>query len=198
MNVEVGLRGFLGDRTQYEVALFAVRTRDEIILVSNMPNEFDNAGSTRRHGVELGLEHFLTDRLSLTTAYTWGEYRFRRFEDAAGNRFDANRLPGLPEHALFAELAWRNQGVYAIVDARAESRVYADNTNTVEVPSHTVVNARLGTTRRSAGVELETFVAINNLANEKYFDNIRVNAWGGRYYEPAPERNFFAGMRARF
>ena len=27
-----------------------------------------------------------------------------------------------------------------------------------------------------------------------YFDNIRINAFGGRYYEPAPGRTFYTGL----
>ena len=30
--------------------------------------------------------------------------------------------------------------------------------------------------------------------NVKYFDNIRLNAFGGRFYEPAPGRNAYFGI----
>ena len=30
------------------------------------------------------------------------------------------------------------------------------------------------------------------------YANIRLNAFGGRYYEPAPERNLYAGIRLRY
>ena len=39
------------------------------------------------------------------------------------------------------------------------------------------------------------FISINNLTNTKYFDNIRINAFGSRYYEPAPGLNFMLGIR---
>ena len=31
--------------------------------------------------------------------------------------------------------------------------------------------------------------------DEEYFDNIRINAFGGRHYEPAPKRTIFGGIR---
>jgi iron complex outermembrane receptor protein len=37
-----------------------------------------------------------------------------------------------------------------------------------------------------------------NLFNESYNSNIRINAFGGRYFEPAPERNIYAGLVIRF
>ena len=36
---------------------------------------------------------------------------------------------------------------------------------------------------------------INNIFNERYFDNIRLNAFGKRYYEPAPGRNAYLGFQ---
>ncbi len=199
VNYELGMKGFLGDNARYDVAVFRVETRDEIVVVSSEGgvDEFDNAGRTRRDGVEAGIEYFLTPQLTVSGAYTWSRYRFRRFQDG-DDRFDGNRLPGLPEHALFAELAWREGDVYAILDGLVASQVYADNANSERVPGYGVLNARVGTTARTERLDVETFVAVNNLTNKDYFSNIRVNAAGGRYYEPAPERNFFAGMRVRF
>ncbi|MCH8503467.1 MAG: TonB-dependent receptor [Ectothiorhodospiraceae bacterium] len=200
VNYEVGLKGFLGDRAQYDIAVFRVETRDEIIVSGSQDgvNEFDNAGRTRRDGLEAGIEYFLTPQLTLSGAYTLSRYRFRRFRDA-DERFDGNRMPGLPDHALFGELAWRDpSGVYAILDGLVIGRVYADNANDERVSGYGIMNARVGTTQRAGVMEVETFVAVNNLTNREYFSNIRVNANAGQYYEPAPERNFFAGVRARF
>ncbi len=42
------------------------------------------------------------------------------------------------------------------------------------------------------------FVGINNLFDETYNANLRINAFGGRFYEPGPDRNFYAGVTIRF
>jgi iron complex outermembrane receptor protein len=39
---------------------------------------------------------------------------------------------------------------------------------------------------------------VNNLFDESYFGNIRINAFGGRYYEPAATRNYFGGIRLTY
>jgi iron complex outermembrane receptor protein len=39
------------------------------------------------------------------------------------------------------------------------------------------------------------YLIINNIFQSEYFDNIRINAFGGRYYEPAPKRTIFGGIR---
>ena len=38
----------------------------------------------------------------------------------------------------------------------------------------------------------------NNLLDVNYFDNIRINAFGKRYYEPAPKRNVHFGLNLSF
>ena len=38
------------------------------------------------------------------------------------------------------------------------------------------------------------YFGANNLFNKKYFDNIRINAFANRFYEPAPMRNYYAGI----
>ena len=39
------------------------------------------------------------------------------------------------------------------------------------------------------------YLIISNVFDKEYFDNIRINAFGGRYYEPAPKRTIFGGIR---
>jgi iron complex outermembrane receptor protein len=40
-------------------------------------------------------------------------------------------------------------------------------------------------------------MSVNNLFNEEYNSNVRINATFGRYYEPAPLRNVSGGVTAR-
>jgi iron complex outermembrane recepter protein len=199
LNLELGAKGYLGARARYELALFQVRTRDEIVQVATEPDRFANAARTRRSGLEAGLAYDLGPGLTLTGAYTWARYRFREFTDATGEDLRGRRLPGLPEHVLFAELAWREPGgVYAILDTLALGPVHADNANREPVAGYAIVNFRIGARRMVNGTEIETFAALNNLTDRHYFSNVRVNAAGGRYFEPAPERNLYAGVQIRF
>lgn len=199
LNFEVGVKGFLGDNARYEITAFTVETRDEILQVSedsDTPDQFENVGRTRRNGIEAGIEYFFTRRFSASGAYTWSDFRFRTNQGDVTER--GKRLPGLPRHAFFGELAWREPGgVYAIADTLLVSHVFGDNANDERVAGYGVVNARIGRTQQVGAVEFETFIAVNNILNNEYIENVRVNA-GSNFLEPAPERNTFAGVRARF
>ena len=73
---------------------------------------------------------------------------------------------------------------------------FADNFNLTKIDPHSLLSFKLSKPFYIKKIKLTSFLGINNLLNEKYFDNIRLNAFGKRYYEPAPGRNFYLGLSA--
>ncbi|WP_245932383.1 TonB-dependent receptor family protein [Isoalcanivorax indicus] len=195
-SAETGARGMLLPRLRYDVALFAIRVRDEITPFEQDGRTFyENAARTERQGLELALIHATTARLQLTAAWTWASYRFDDFLDRNGNDFSHRRLPGLPRHTLFTEAAWRHEGGhFVIMDSRFASDIETNNANDERAGSHAVVNTRIGRQWAVRGQRLDTHLGINNVFNRDYFSNIRINASNGQYYEPAPDRMIYAGL----
>ena len=76
--------------------------------------------------------------------------------------------------------------------------LYANNANSAEVSSYTVANLRFAYEFQTGQWIVRPYLGVNNFLNERYNSNIRINAFGGRYYEPAPERNFYAGVVVNF
>jgi iron complex outermembrane receptor protein len=68
----------------------------------------------------------------------------------------------------------------------------------VEVSSYVVSGLRASYEIQNGKWLFRPYVGINNIFDEGYNSNIRINAFGGRYYEPAPERNYYAGIVVRF
>lgn len=199
LNAEVGIKGLFAPQLRYDLALFSIRTKDEIVQVASDPNRFANAARTQREGLELGLEYRIDEEWAISGAYTASRLRFDRFTDVDGTDLRGNRLPGLPDHALFGEIAWRSAGgPWVTADMIMISSRYADNENAAEVAGHTVVNLRAGREIDFDTWLLELFVAVNNATDREWIGNLRVNAAGGRYFEPAPGRNWYAGLGARF
>ena len=198
-SLEIGAKGMLfGDRVFYDMAAYTMDVEDEISNVVSIANRafFENA-DTDRHGIEAQLQVQLTDQLDLTGAYTYSDFTFDSFDgkpNAVGQR-----VPGIPKHLFYAELAYtRASGFFAIWDMQWVGDFYADNANADKVDSYRVSNVRLGAERQLGGVTVAPFFGINNLFDEDYFSNVRVNAFGGRAFEPAPERHVYGGVRIRF
>ena len=108
-------------------------------------------------------------------------------------------MPGIPRHQLFSELKYSDaSGRYVVLDALYVGKYYADNANTDEVASSVVSNLRFGATWKYNNTTVSPFIGINNLFDETYFSNVRINSFGGRAFEPGPERHLFAGVAIRF
>lgn len=207
---EIGAKGNLTERIYYDLAVYSMAVDDEITNVLMMENRayFGNA-DTDRHGFEAQLLANLMDGLDLTVAYTLSDFSFDSFitqtevdGDAVpipDQTVEGSWLPGLPRHQLFAELNYTHtSGLYVIWDALYVGKFYADNANHEKVDSSVVSNLRFGKQFDINGVQVAPFLGINNLFDEKYFSNVRSNAFGGRAFEPAPERHVYAGFNIRF
>lgn len=197
-NLEVGLRGVIGGRHRYEAAIFDIDVKDELIPyeLEAFPGRsfFRNAGSSDRKGIELSLVSELSDTVRTTFSFTDSDFKYADFGDVSGNT-----IPGTTDKLFFGEITYSNpRGWFASLDLLYVGDQYANDANTAKVDSYTVSNLRLGGNFDLDSVTLSPFLGVNNLFDETYFSNIRINAFGGRYYEAAPERNLYAGVTVNF
>ena len=199
VNRELGLRGRLGRVGRYELALFSVRVRDELVPFERAGRTFyENAASTRRDGVEAGLTLVPAAGWTVKAAVTAADYRFAEFTDRAGNDFGGNAIAGLP--AVHGDLAVRRSGPrgFAAAAVRYVGERYADNANRVRVGAHTLVDLRFGWHWALAGAgRLTLFGGVDNVTDADYVANVRVNTGPG-YFEPGPGRAYFAGVALGF
>ena len=108
-------------------------------------------------------------------------------------------MPGVPEYFAYLGLHYQNnKGFKTTFETSYSGNLFANNANTVEVSDYLVSSLRATYDIQTARLMFRPYVGINNLFNKYYNSNIRINAFGGRYYEPAPERNVYAGIVIRY
>jgi len=201
-NYELGMKGRLVAGARYELALFRIDVKDAIVpfeLAGSGQSFFENAGRSTHRGLEAALSMDLLPNLTGSVTYTWSDFTFDEFRGVDGAVFDGNAIPGIPEHLFNIDLAWsHSSGFYAGWDVLYAGKFYADNANQVETGDYLISNLRAGYRKAGKHWEISPFVGINNMFDEKYIGNVRLNASFGRYYEPAPERNLYAGVLLRF
>lgn len=197
-NYEAGLKGVASGRLRYDLALFRIDVEDEIVpfeLEGSGQSFYRNAGRSTHQGLEALIVLELLPGLTGSAAYTWSDFSFDEFREPGGAVFDGNRIPGIPEHLANLALEWSHaSGFFAGWDLLYAGSFYADNANSVKTGDYLVSNLRGGLRWQAQGWNLEPFVGINNLFDEQYMSNIRLNAAFGRYYEPAPGRNLYGGI----
>jgi iron complex outermembrane receptor protein len=202
-NFELGVKGLLPGRLRYELAVFYIALRDELVPFENDAGVFFvNAGKSSRRGLELGLEVEPTEGLTASLAYTYSDFEFDRFPEyddsgsaLPGRGYDGNRIPGIPEHWVHGELAYRHRwGLFGLWDLGYVGDIFADNGNTVSSDAYVLSNLRLGYRGCFGSWEVSPFVGLDNLFDQKYIDNLHLNARGGRYFEPAPRLRAYGGI----
>ena len=194
---EVGVRGLIEPaRLRYEAAVY-VSTVDNALVSFESPTEqifFRNAGESSRDGVELLLEWMPDPSFSTRFSYTYQNFVFERFAPG-GNDFSGNLEPGAPPHRVFVGFNYTAPfGLRSGATVRWVDDYTLNNANTVSNWAYKVVDLRFGYDGRWGGVDVRPFVGIDNLFNEIYNSSGITNAWGGRYYEPSPDREFYVGL----
>lgn len=200
LNRELGLKGEW-TRLRYEFVLFSVEVEDELVRYE-LPGQsgrsfYRNAGESRRDGVEISADWRLNDSWRLAAAYTYSDFQFERYT-LNGIDYAGNELPGIPRQQLITEIGYSRGGWHAGLNASVFDRMYADDANDVRIAGYTVANLRVAYRYARGALTWEPYAGVNNLFDKEYFGNIRNNAGFGRYYEPAPERNFYAGLRVSY
>jgi iron complex outermembrane receptor protein len=103
----------------------------------------------------------------------------------------------VPSQQAYGELAWlpRNAwGFSTAVELQYVDKLYVNDRNSDAAPAYTVANARMGLAQKRGGAQWREFIRVNNLFDRNYAGSVIVGDTNGRYFEPAPGRNWFAGV----
>jgi len=203
-NYEIGLRGDVAGRLNYSVALYQADVRDELIGYQ-VPSSsgrvfFQNAGTSRHRGIEVGSELEIAAGLNLVTTWTYSDFRYTRYT-LGMQVLDGQALPGIPQHWLHFLFQLRPpalRGAWVEVEETHSSGFTVDDTASTSNAPRTgpwwSTNLRAGWEGTVGSVRLRPFVGFNNVWNRAYVGSVVINAANRRYYEPAPGRNVYVGF----
>ena len=108
-----------------------------------------------------------------------------------------NRLTGTTPHTLSAGLDFSEPfGFYLSPSLSHQARVVLNDANTQEAPGYWVFGARGGWRRTLADhLEINVYGGLDNATDRDYSLGNDLNAFGNRYFQPAPGRNWYAGAQ---
>ena len=196
-SVEVGLRGRISPwKLRYEVAGYRATLENAFVAFEGADEQtfFRNTGESSRDGIELLLEWRPVPRVRTRLTYTYQDFVFERFQ-VGDDDFAGNREPGAPPHQLFAEVTHQSAfGLLSSVSLRWVDAYPVNNENTVSNWAYTVVDLRFGLDRRWSGQQFRPFFGVDNVFDGRYNASTWPNAFGDRYFEPGPDRAFYAGL----
>jgi iron complex outermembrane receptor protein len=209
-SVETGIKARPASGAELALALFETRTDNEIVTQTNAGGRatFQNAGATRRRGLEASGSWQLAPTLQAQAAATWLDARYRDGFltctatpcAAASTPVPAgNRIPGIARSALFGAVTWQPAGGWRFgVEGRALDKVYVNDLNSDAAPGHATVAAYAGYQLNVGAWDLGALLRVDNLADRRYAGSVIVNDGNGRFFEPAPGRTWLASANATY
>mgnify|MGYP000217431841 CR=1 FL=1 len=206
IQAELGLRGRLANRLQFDLVGYSSQLRETIVRRSqaNGAEFFVNAGNTLQTGLETSLRYDLLrqsdtgrgSRFTIWQNLTLANYTYLNYRQLAVDLSGKN-VPGVAaftgvwggdyihSSGLYAHLTFQFLPPFALNDANS---ALADPTR--------LLQATAGYRRNlNKHLTADLYVGGDNLLDQTYSLGYDLNAVGNRFYNAAPRRNFTVGIR---
>lgn len=206
-NYESGLR-FKNERWDADIVIFRFDLKNAIVRRTNDAGAeyFINAGSTRQMGIEFQFAGIIVkprkekifQGLEIRNGFTYYDFIFRDYSINTTS-YSGNKLTGVPQLTNMNSIklyfpknfnlvfSWNYTGYIPLNDA-----------NSISASPYHVLATKLSRELRSKNDHRFTFFAgAENILNVQYSLGNDLNAAGGRYYNPAPARTYYGGIRLR-
>jgi iron complex outermembrane recepter protein len=190
---EAGIVHAFGKRVQARITVYTMDVRDELFFnpiggqLGFGTNE--NLDKTKHTGVETGFTAAVTDGVSVFGNFTYADVKFK------SGPYDGNRIQLVPEYSASLGGDFRFLKSFLLAaNANWIGEKYLDNdvrNDFDKMESYIVVNAKLSYTYKG----LTAYIGVNNIFNEEFSEYGIVGLSGNKNFYPAPERNFYGGLR---
>lgn len=208
-NKEVGFKvNAMRNRLGWTVSWFDFRLKDAIVRQTNSAGAeyFVNAGSTIQQGIESDLSFLLINKnstkginyLKISQSLTSNKFTFNQYMIGAAS-YSGKKLTGVPNEVagLSLDASYLN-GFYTNINLNYTGRIPLNDANTAMAMDYRLWQFKSGWKRNFNKYNLDFFVLIDNLGNARYSLGNDLNAFGSRFYNASPRRNFTAGCMVEF
>jgi len=200
-SIEGGIRGELGGRLGYELSVFRLDVRDDILSFIRPEDglrESLNAGRTRHRGVEAGISATLPGGVRADATLTRASHRYLEWQPRPDQDFAGNRMEQAPRDLASARLRTPLPGLssgHLEVEWVQMGEFWMDPGNENRYEGHTLWNLR-AEAPLAAGISLQARVL--NLADQAYAERASFNPFRGEELSPGKPRAVFVGLRYRW
>lgn len=203
-NYEPGIRGSLfHKRLGFDLSYFITGLENSIVTRrdSGGGNYYVNAGKTSQHGLEAALSYELfanpASFLSGTgIRATYSHYRFRYKDFIQGtNDYSGNTMPGVsPDNINLLTNLQMKPGYYVNLVYSFTGKIQLNDANTAAATAYHLLSAKAGYKKQFKKILWSFFAGADNITDERYSLGNDINGFGGRYYNVAAGRSFYAGI----
>lgn len=213
-NYEIGVRGETKNRRWLlDISAYQYSLKEGIVrqLRENGAEFFVNAGNINQRGIELLIMgQVIAQRpsgfvrgLNVSAALTYQNYKFQSYTVSEGGEnidHSGNSVTSIPTWMSVNSVNLQlPHGTGINIMHNYTSSIPLNDANTAFADGYNLVQAKaywqIPTGR---DWQIQVFVGGDNLLNQRYSLGNDINAFGGRYFNPAPTRNYYGGLSASF
>jgi len=206
-NHEIGGR-YSSNRLDLQASVYYFQLSETITNYTNADGVvlFRNAGATDQWGAELEGKwqllpwtNSLFKDVHIQQAWTIQSFRFDNYT-RAGQDLSGFSLPGVAPLSVFTQLfAECPSGFYASLSHKWTDRLPLNDANTEFQDSNHFMTARVGYEFvLFPGLCMNLFGGVDNMLNSQLSFGNDVNAFGQRFFQPAPGRNYYGGLKLNY
>lgn len=204
INYELGGRlSLLQGKLRLEATGFYFKLNNALVTRKDSSNAdyYVNAGNTKQKGVELSADytqlfnHGFINYVIIRPAYTISNFKYGSFIKGTTD-FSGKYLPSVPKYifSLLTDVQTK-PGVYLNATYYTASQIFLDDANTASAGAYHLLGCRVGwKIPLKSAIRLNVYAGADNLLDETYSLGNDINAAGGRYYNAAAKRNYYAGV----
>ena len=214
VNYETGLKATIFKKLYVDINTFIFSLKNTIVLRRDAGGGdfYLNAGSTKQHGIETFITYPLFynspkfKNCVMWLSDTWHNFHYKNFKQLA-NDFTGKQVPSVAPHTVSSGVdVAMNNGLLGTITYFYSDKIPLNDGNTEYAKSYHLIGAKIGFQKclpaGQAGYKnklgIKMFGGVENLLNEIYSLGNDINGFGGRYYNPAARRNFYAGISFQF
>lgn len=207
-NIETGFRwSDKNNRVRMDASVYYYRLSNAIVSRRFVDDTdyFLNGGGTNQLGLELDFKATIVKKrtagfireMHLSEVLSISHFKFRNYM-VNGNDYSGNNLTGTPLHTsvIGLHVIFPAQ-LYLYVQCNFTGRIPLNDGNTVYASSYELLQAKIGWQLSIAKSSIHIYTGADNILNQKYSLGNDLNAFGNRFYNPAPARNIYAGLQLR-
>jgi len=199
--LETNSRRFIAD-----LSIYRYKIKHGIVEQLNDNGEayYLNAGEINQKGIEAAIWAYILapnhnrfiQTMNLHSTVAYNHYRFGKY-NVNGDDFSRNKVTAVPDWV------WTNTLIMAFpkqfgfnLSHNFTSVMPLNDANSVFSEKFHLIQAK-GTWnwRLNNKQQLQFFAGVDNLLNEKYSLGNDINAFGNRFFNPAPIRNYYGGVK---
>ena len=207
MNYEVGMKATFFKELYVDINAFFFSLKNTIVQRRDAAGSdfYINAGSTKQHGIESFFSYPIfssSPKLkngSLWLSHTWHDFHYKEFKQL-NNDFSGNRLPSVAPHTISTGIdISMNNGLLATLSYYYSDKIALNDANSAYANAYHLLGAKIGyqnNVKKKLGYKI--LFGADNLLDQKYSLGNDINGFGGRYYNAAAGRNFFASISLHF